>query len=106
MRKTKIFVVEDDLMFSRLIAYHLSQNPDNEVVTFNSGKDFLMALSTGNPDIVTLDYTLPDSSGLEILGKIQEFNPDLPVVIISGQENISTVVELLKHGARDLYRQR
>ncbi len=101
MRKTKIFVVEDDLMFSRLIAYHLSQNPDNEVVTFNSGKDFLMALSTGNPDIVTLDYTLPDSSGLEILGKIQEFNPDLPVVIISGQENISTVVELLKHGARD-----
>ncbi|MBN2746649.1 MAG: sigma-54-dependent Fis family transcriptional regulator [Bacteroidales bacterium] len=101
MRKTKIFVVEDDPMFSRLIAYHLTQNPDNEVITFNSGKDFLMALSSGNPDIVTLDYSLPDSSGLEILAKIQEYNPDLPVVIISGQENISTVVELLKHGARD-----
>ena len=101
MQKTKIFVVEDDPMYSRLITYHLSQNPDNEVITFNNGKEFLKALPTGNPDIVTLDYSLPDTSGLEVLNQIKEFNQDLPVVIISGQENISTAVELLKHGAKD-----
>lgn len=101
MPKTKIFVVEDDPMYSRLIAYHLSQNPDNEIVTFSTGKELLGSLATGNPNIITLDYTLPDSTGLEILTKIREFNTDIPVVIISGQENISTAVELLKHGARD-----
>jgi two-component system, NtrC family, response regulator AtoC len=101
MQKVKIFVVEDDPMYSRLIAYHLSQNPDNEVITFSNSKDFMLALASGNPDIVTLDYSLPDSSGLEVLSKIKEFNPDLPVVIISGQENISTAVDLLRHGARD-----
>jgi DNA-binding NtrC family response regulator len=101
MRKTKILVVEDDPMYARLIAYHLSQNPDNEVETFSKGKQLISNLSLKNPDIITLDYSLPDMTGMEVLQKIKEFNPDLPVVIISGQEDINTAVELLKHGARD-----
>jgi two-component system response regulator AtoC len=101
MQKTKIFVVEDDPMYNRLIAYHLSQNPDNEVISFSNGTDFLKALPTGNPQIVTLDYSLPDITGLELMEKVKEYNPELPVVIISGQEDISTAVNLLKHGARD-----
>ena len=58
-------------------------------------------MQTKNPDIITLDYSLPDMTGMDVLTKITDFNPELPVVIISGQENINTAVELLKHGARD-----
>jgi two-component system response regulator AtoC len=44
---------------------------------------------------------LPDSSGLEVLKKIKEFNKDMPVVVISGQEDISTAIDLLREGAYD-----
>lgn len=101
MRRTKIFVVEDDPIYAKLLSYHLSQNPDNEVEIFRTGKQLLSRLTNSNPDIITLDYSLPDMSGMDVLKKVKEFNPDLPVIVISGQENISTAVELLKHGARD-----
>ena len=101
MRKIKIFVVEDDPMYAKLLSYHLMQNPDHDVEIFANGKQLLSGLSFKKPDIITLDYSLPDMSGMEVLIKIKEFNPDMPVIVISGQEDIGTAVELLKHGARD-----
>ena len=96
----KIFVVEDEAIFARIIAHHLSLNPDYEVEIFADGKQCLNSLYK-NPSVITLDYNLPGMSGLEILKKIKEFNPDLPVIIVSGQQEISTAVELLKKGAYD-----
>lgn len=96
----KIFIVEDEAIFSRIIAHHLSLNPDYEVDVFANGKQFLSNLYR-NPSVVTLDYNLPGMTGLEILTKIKEFNPELPVIIVSGQQEISTAVELLKKGAYD-----
>jgi DNA-binding NtrC family response regulator len=100
MNAYKIFVVEDDPIYAKLIGYHLSQNPDYEVDIFSTGKDCLSNLYK-NPDLITLDYSLPDLSGLETLNKIKEFNSDLPVIVISGQHDITTAVNLLKEGAYD-----
>lgn len=96
----KIFVVEDDKFYNKLIEHHLTLNPDYEVLTFFNGTDFLKNLNQ-EPDIVTLDFSLPDMTGHEILKKIMQHNPDTTVIIISGQENISTAVSLLKEGAYD-----
>lgn len=95
-----IFIVEDDVWYGEVIEYHLSLNPDVRVKKFTTGKEFLMALDE-QPSLVTLDYSLPDISGEEVLRKIKEFNPDLPVVIISGQEDIGTAIKLLRDGAYD-----
>jgi two-component system, NtrC family, response regulator AtoC len=96
----KIFIVEDEVIFARIIAHHLSLNPDYEVEVFANGKQLLGNLYR-NPSVITLDYNLPGMTGLEILTKIKEFNPDLPVIIVSGQQEITTAVELLKKGAYD-----
>jgi DNA-binding NtrC family response regulator len=96
----KIFVVEDDKFYNKLIEHHLRLNPDFEVETFFNGKSFLDKLGD-NPDIVTLDYGLPDMDGQEILERIKKYDPAIHVVIISGQEDISTAVKLLKLGAYD-----
>lgn len=100
MKTVKIFVVEDDPMYAKILDYHLSQNPDYEIKVFNDGKSTLEHLYE-NPSIVTLDYSLPDISGLKVLKKIQEHDPEIPVIIISGQEDVSTAVNLLKEGAYD-----
>jgi DNA-binding NtrC family response regulator len=96
----KIFMVEDDHFTAELLKYHLELNPDNEVSIFESGKDLLNALPK-KPDLVLLDYNLKGDHGGIVLRKIQEKLPELPVVIVSGQEDINTAVVLLKDGAYD-----
>jgi DNA-binding NtrC family response regulator len=96
----KIYVVEDNDWYNRLLVHTLSLNPDYEVKAFFNGKDFLDSLHVP-PDIVTLDYRLPDISGTDLLKQIKQDHPEIQVILISEQDDINTVVELLKLGAKD-----
>ena len=96
----KIFVVEDDPWYGELIEYILLLNPDYEVLKFSNGTDCLNSLHQ-KPDVITLDYSLPDINGQEMLKKIKAELPDTPIIMISGQEDISTAINLLKDGAYD-----
>lgn len=100
MEHLKIFIVEDDPMYSRMLSYHLKLNPDYDVELFSTAKDCLQNLYK-NPSIITLDYSLPDMTGGELLKRIKEFDKEIPIIMISGQEEIATAVELLKLGAYD-----
>jgi two-component system, NtrC family, response regulator AtoC len=95
----KIFIVEDDLFYSKLIRHKLSMDPEFEVQIFNDGKSLLEYHE--EPEVITLDYSLPDYSGLEILPKITARFPNSQVIILSAQENVSTAIEMLKKGAYD-----
>jgi len=97
---TKIFVVEDNEWYNKLLVHTLNLNPEHEVKSFLNGKDLLNSLNE-MPDIVTLDYRLPDMTGLEVLERIRQENNDAQVILISEQEDINTVVSLLKLGAVD-----
>jgi DNA-binding NtrC family response regulator len=96
----KIFVVEDDEWYNKLLVHNLSLNPDYEIESFKSGKECLANLHK-LPDVVTLDYRLPDMKGLEILKKIKAESEEIQVILISEQDEIEVVVELLKYGAYD-----
>lgn len=96
----KIFVVEDDEWYRKFIAYTLKLDDTNEVKTFTNGKELLGALDE-NPDVITIDYSLPDYNGQDLVKRIKDYNSEIIMVIISGQEEIETAVELLKLGARD-----
>ncbi|MFZ0281319.1 MAG: sigma-54 dependent transcriptional regulator, partial [Bacteroidales bacterium] len=99
-RAVKIFVVEDNEWYNKLLVYTLSMNPDYDIKSFFNARDFLNCLHE-TPDIVTLDYRLPDLTGLEVLKRIREENNDIQVILISEQEDIDMVVTLLKMGAYD-----
>lgn len=96
----KIFIVEDDKFYNKLIEHHLKLNPDFEIQTFYNGQDLLNKLSD-NPDIISLDFSLPDMTGHDVLARVKNYDPNIEVIVISGQENISTAVKLLKEGAYD-----
>ena len=95
-----IFVVEDDVWYGELLVHHLSLNPDNIVTKFETAKAVLANLHL-QPDVITLDYSLPDMNGDELLARIKLESANTSVVIVSGQEDISTAVSLLKKGAYD-----
>lgn len=96
----KIFVVEDNEWYNKLLVHNLELNPDYEVKSFLNGKDCLDHLDE-NPDVITLDYRLPDMKGSEVLKRIKEQNEDIEVILISEQDDIDVVVNLLKLGAYD-----
>ena len=100
MGKTKIFVVEDDALYSRMLRHKLSLDPEFEVDVFHDGKSFLKKIDE-RPSVITLDHTLPDISGLELLKKIRKDYPSIPVVVLSAQEDVNTALEMLKAGAYD-----
>jgi DNA-binding NtrC family response regulator len=100
MEHIKIFVVEDNEWYNRLLVHHLNMNPDFEVRSFLSGKEMLDALHE-SPDIITLDYRLPDIKGSDLLRKIREYDESIEVIVISEQDDIQVAVDLLKEGAFD-----
>lgn len=100
MGRAKIFVVEDDLLYAKMLRHKLSMDPDFEVSVFNDGASFLKQLRE-NPSVVTLDHSLPDISGLELLKKIKKEYPNINVVVLSAQEDVGTAVEMLRSGAYD-----
>lgn len=95
-----IYIVEDNEWFNKLLVHNLSLNADYQVKGFYTAKEFLKHIDDA-PDVVTLDYGLPDMDGGEVLSKIKAHNPNIEVLVISAQDNIETAVELLKHGASD-----
>ncbi|SNR64074.1 DNA-binding transcriptional response regulator, NtrC family, contains REC, AAA-type ATPase, and a Fis-type DNA-binding domains [Lutibacter agarilyticus] len=95
-----IFIVEDDPWYGEILKHHLSLNPDYKVTLFSTGKELLSKMWP-QPDLITLDFSLPDITGDKLLKKIQDINPSVPVIMISGQENVSVAVNLLKMGVSD-----
>ena len=96
----RIFVVEDDPMYQRMIRYLMELNPDHEVHVFSTGQECLERLSLA-PDLISLDYSLPDMTGEAVLRQIKTFDPSIGVLILSGQQDVGTAVQLLKEGAYD-----
>ena len=96
----RIFVVEDDPTYRKMIEYVLQLNPDFEVHTFENARSCMDKLHL-RPDIVTLDYSLPDLTGEDVLKRIINTDPNITVLILSGQTDIKTAVGLLRQGAYD-----
>ena len=72
-----------------------------EVEIANDGAEGIRKVESGNFDLVLSDIKMPKMDGIEVLLRLQELNPDLPVVMISGHGTIDTAVDALKKGAYD-----
>lgn len=96
----RILLVDDHAVVRRglrqIITEELGETHCGEVET---ARDALAAVRREPWDVVVLDLTLPDSSGLEVLGQIRASHPDLPVLILSMHPEEQYGVPLLKAGA-------
>ncbi len=100
MAELKLFIVEDDAFFGELLRRHLALNPDYNVSLFRTAKECLDNLHH-NPDLISIDFGLPDMTGDLLLKRIQEINMNIPIIVISGQEDVSVAISFLKAGAVD-----
>lgn len=99
MRRPVILVIDDESLVGEAIAAALEDGC--QVVAFEAAEPALAALGRMAPDLVLLDIGLPGMGGLEALARIRRHDANLPVVMITADRDISTVVAAVKQGAWD-----
>ena len=95
-----IFIIEDDPDYAELLKYQLHRLSGPHIQHFETGEDALDHLDEA-PDLVFLDIVLPGLSGLDILRKIKQAKPDLPVAMVSAQTDVNVALEAIRLGAYD-----
>ena len=103
--KIKLFLVDDDTVFLKLLEIEFQQHADFAIETFITGELCVENLSH-HPDVIILDYHLDGidknaMNGIDTLDKIKEFNPDIPVVMLSSQDKIEVAINCMHHQASD-----
>ncbi|MBK9523361.1 MAG: sigma-54-dependent Fis family transcriptional regulator [Bacteroidetes bacterium] len=96
----RILIIDDEKAIRNTLR-DILQYEKFEVDEAADGLEGLKKAETGNFDLVLCDIKMPKMDGIEVLSKLQEMNPDLPVVMISGHGTIETAVEAIKKGAYD-----
>jgi len=100
MEPKKILLVDDDAKLSRVLALRL-ESEGYDVVAAASGEEALARLGETRPRFVLADLRMPGMDGIELLARIQERYPGLPVALISAQGDIPDAVRATHAGAVD-----
>ncbi len=99
---SKILIAEDEPAIRRVLVKILSEENDAYAIEeAEDGAEAIKKISSMNFDLVLCDIKMPKHDGLEVLAKIKEVQPDLPVVMISGHGDLDTAVETMRKGAFD-----
>lgn len=97
----KIAVVEDNEWFNKYLCHIINLIPEYEVKGYANAKTFLADFDKFRPDIVSIDYRLPDIMGDKLMKQVLEANESVDVLIISEQDDVETAIDLMKSGASD-----
>jgi two-component system response regulator HydG len=96
----KILIIDDDPDICLLLNRFLTRK-GHVIVSSHTGQGGLALLEREHPELVMTDFRLGDMEGTEVLMRIREKQPDVPVLIITGYSDIRVAVNVMKQGAFD-----
>jgi two-component system cell cycle response regulator len=101
-----VVIVDDMLPNALLLKTYMNRIDGIEAVTFTDPNAALISCTENAPDLVLLDYHMPQMNGVEFLGRFRAIKQlkDVPIVMITGEENKDALYEALKAGANDFLR--
>jgi diguanylate cyclase (GGDEF)-like protein/PAS domain S-box-containing protein len=101
----RVLLVEDDQVDRLACRRALANHPDYsfELIEAETGHEGIRQALARQPDLILLDYHLPDLSGLEFLAELQREGDEMPVpvMMLTGADNVGVAVEAMRRGARD-----
>ena len=100
--RRQLLLVDDDELMRQLLVHMLRDEP-YELLHAASAAEALAAVSRRRPDLILMDVSLPDLSGVEVTRRLKEVREyaSIPVVMISGQSERQIIMDSLKAGAAD-----
>ena len=93
-----IWVVDDDESIRWVLEKGL-QDSGMDVQTFDSANKVIKKLETENPKLIITDIRMPGPSGIDLLDKVKELRPEIPVIIMTAHSDLDSAVESYEHGA-------
>jgi DNA-binding NtrC family response regulator len=98
--KPNVLLVDDEKKFLDVLSQRLgTRGVDAETAT--SGEDALVKMKNRSFDVIILDVMMPGMGGIETLKRIRKENPEVQIIMLTGQGTIDKAVEAMKEGAID-----
>ena len=98
--KIKVLIVDDSLIIREAIHKHLKQFNIEVVGTAENGKIALELFKETDPDVVTLDITMPELDGLTVLKEMLIIKSDIKVMVVTALSDKATGLKAIKLGAK------
>src|SRR5713226_783448 len=96
----KILIVDDEPSNRKILGQELTHR-GYAVETANDGSEALRKAESARPDLVILDYMMPDLTGLDVLKELRKREDDTPVIMITAYGSVERAVQAMKEGAYD-----
>ena len=100
LKTTKILIVDDDPGHLTTLKT-ITKSWGYTVETANDGVVAVDMVKSGPVDLILMDVRMTNMSGIEALGQIKDYNPSIPVIIMTAYSSVESAVEALKSGAYD-----
>lgn len=95
-KSKKILIVEDSLIHAEWLKAELIDHGFNIINIFKSGKDAIFSVKKSIPDLVMLDFQLPDITGLEVAKKIKGINNKIKIFMLTAHTENSIIYRMIK----------
>ena len=103
MKLQKVLIVEDEALIREGLKSLLSKEEFIErVFEASTRKEFQAIIEQHTFDVVLMDFKLPDTNGLELLGMLKKRNPKAKVIVVTGLDGVELLVNLLKAGVNGI----
>jgi len=97
----RVLIVDDEINTLKACATILKMSGLRDVVTESDSRRVLGILNAGGIDVVILDLFMPHVSGMELLQRLRELHPQIPVIIVPAAYEVERAVDCIKSGAFD-----
>lgn len=97
----RILIIDDDHSLLRRACIHLQKQKNIDVVTCDNAEEGVAKAKDLKPDLIILDWTLPDMEGIDVLPllKYSDKTKDIPVLMLTGKNKIGNIEDAFERGA-------
>ena len=96
-----ILIVDDEESVIISLANTLKSNGINNIISCQDSRDVMRLISSTELEVILLDLSMPHIPGAELLYEIHDSYPHIPVIIVTGTNEVKTAVDCIKAGAFD-----
>jgi len=96
----KVLLIDDEVEFLEALSERMEIR-GMEVTTAENADSAVSAINSGDFDAIVLDLQMPDMNGIDMLKVIRKTNPDMQVILLTGQATLEAGIQAMKLGAMD-----
>lgn len=100
MKSSAVLIIDDNPEFLNLMTHFMKENGCS-VITGKNAEEGMAQVRACKVEVIILDIMLPDGNGVDVLKSVHKIIPRVPVIMLTGKNDIETATECMRNGAVD-----